>query len=424
MNDSNPTAQLAATMNRLYAFSLTTTSGGNLSIRDDIGGLWITPGGIDKSRLNPESIIHIDEEGNVEGSFNPSVETAFHKGIYEVRDDVKAVMHAHAPASSAFCIHNSVPNLKLIPQVYNMTGPAILSGYATPGTLWLSDNVVKKAKESFNTILLDNHGAITTGVSLLNALQNYEGLDVCAKAQILATSLGLSPVEPGDDALKIVSATATSTYDTFVPSNSYLKEREELCGMARRAYLRRLFTSNLGSLSLRISKDEFLITPFGGDRFELGVDDLVLVKQGAVEEGKVPDLWTRIHREVFLKNDEVNSVMTAMPASAMAYAITDASYNSRSLTEGYVVLRDLQKLSFLEGMETPDSIAEIITLNSPVLLISNGGLLAVGKSMLEALDRIEVAEVSMQATLWAQQMGNVNILDDEKIQGIRDAFGF
>ena len=44
----HPADQLVMFMSRIYERGLTTTSGGNLSIRDDNGDVWITPAGVDK----------------------------------------------------------------------------------------------------------------------------------------------------------------------------------------------------------------------------------------------------------------------------------------------------------------------------------------------------------------------------------------
>ena len=44
----HPADQLVLMMNRIYKGGMTTTSGGNLSILDENGDIWITPSGIDK----------------------------------------------------------------------------------------------------------------------------------------------------------------------------------------------------------------------------------------------------------------------------------------------------------------------------------------------------------------------------------------
>ena len=56
-NYVHPRNLLVATLQRLYDYGMTTTSGGNISLKDDDGNIWITPGGIDKGSLRPEDIV-------------------------------------------------------------------------------------------------------------------------------------------------------------------------------------------------------------------------------------------------------------------------------------------------------------------------------------------------------------------------------
>ena len=52
----DPKEQLVAIMKRIYAQGMTTTSGGNLSIKDENGNVYITPGGTDKGSMTAEDI--------------------------------------------------------------------------------------------------------------------------------------------------------------------------------------------------------------------------------------------------------------------------------------------------------------------------------------------------------------------------------
>ena len=82
----HPADQICMMMERIYAFGMTTTSGGNLSIKDSDGDIWITPGSIDKGTLTREDIMQVKPDGTVIGPHKPSVELPFHKmGIYGAR---------------------------------------------------------------------------------------------------------------------------------------------------------------------------------------------------------------------------------------------------------------------------------------------------------------------------------------------------
>ena len=55
----HPADQLVIMMERIYQYGMTTTSGGNLSIRTPEGDIWITPGSIDKGNLRREDMVHV-----------------------------------------------------------------------------------------------------------------------------------------------------------------------------------------------------------------------------------------------------------------------------------------------------------------------------------------------------------------------------
>lgn len=44
--------EIACTMSHIYRYGLTTTSGGNISVTDSLGNLWITPSGTDLSLIH------------------------------------------------------------------------------------------------------------------------------------------------------------------------------------------------------------------------------------------------------------------------------------------------------------------------------------------------------------------------------------
>ena len=96
-NYTHPRNILVATLQRLYDYGMTTTSGGNISVKDNEGNIWITPGGIDKGSLRPDDIVKVTPDGKIIGNHRPSCELPFHTAVYSMRKDVRAVLHAHSP---------------------------------------------------------------------------------------------------------------------------------------------------------------------------------------------------------------------------------------------------------------------------------------------------------------------------------------
>ena len=104
-----PAQLLVFFMQRIYDQGLTTMSGGNLSVRDEEGNIWITPSGIDKGSLTPEDIVCVSPDGICHGKHAPSCELPFHSGVYRLRPDVRAILHAHPPVPVSFSIVRRLP---------------------------------------------------------------------------------------------------------------------------------------------------------------------------------------------------------------------------------------------------------------------------------------------------------------------------
>ncbi len=93
----HPREQITLIMKRIYNRVLTTTSGGNLSIIDENGDIWITPTGVDKGLMKPSDIVCVKADGTIIGDNKPSSEYPFHLAIYRERPDIRAIVHAHPP---------------------------------------------------------------------------------------------------------------------------------------------------------------------------------------------------------------------------------------------------------------------------------------------------------------------------------------
>ena len=98
----HPKDQITAIIKRIYRAGLTTTSGGNISIKDIEGNIWVTPSAIDKGSLTRKDIMCVKPDGEIIGAHIPSSEFPFHKAIYGIRPDIHAVIHAHPPALVSF----------------------------------------------------------------------------------------------------------------------------------------------------------------------------------------------------------------------------------------------------------------------------------------------------------------------------------
>src|SRR4051794_38858177 len=186
----HPRDAIMRTMERIYRYRMTTTSGGNLSIRDDDGDIWITPARLDKGSLRRDDIVRVRADGSAEGSHPPSSEFPFHKAIYDARPDVRGIVHAHPVALVAFSICRRVPDTRLLYQSRHICGEVGFAPYALPGSAALGRNIARTFAEGFHCVVLENHGVVTAGSSLHHAFERFETLEFPAKTVIKASLLG------------------------------------------------------------------------------------------------------------------------------------------------------------------------------------------------------------------------------------------
>ncbi len=187
---THPKDEIVEFIERIYRYRMTTTSGGNLSIKDEQGAIWITPARVDKGNLRREDIICVRADGTIEGPHKPSSEYPFHAAIYKARPDIKAIVHAHPVALVSFSICRQIPNTSLFRQAAHVCGKVDFAPYEMPGSQALGDNIAKVFTKGADCVILENHGVVTGGTTLLDAFQRFETLEFTAKTLIKAHALG------------------------------------------------------------------------------------------------------------------------------------------------------------------------------------------------------------------------------------------
>jgi L-fuculose-phosphate aldolase len=182
-------------------------------------------------------------------------------------------------------------------------------------------------------------------------------------------------------------------------------------------------TRTEGTFSARIDADSFLITPYGYDRMYLEPRDLVLIGGGHRENGKLPSRSVLLHEHIYAANPDTEAVIIAHPPTLMAFNVSERRLDSRIIPEAYILLRDLKTVPFDAPIHDHDSVARLLSGDNPILLIQNNGVIVTGNSLLQAFDRLEVAEFSAEAIFDAISLGTVNTISDERIDALKEAFG-
>lgn len=421
----HPKDQIVEIMARIYAQDMTTTSGGNISVRDENGDVWITPARLDKGRLGREDIVRLAADGSCSGTHPPSSEYPFHLGIYAVRPDIHAIIHAHPGGLVSFSMCGGVPDTRIVPEAHACCGPVAFAPYALPG----SDALAEKIAGQFGApgkpfcVVLENHGVVVGGADLGSVFQRFETLEFTAQTLLNAHQLG-AVTSLGDDQLAFARTARLPLpeHAPRVPTSLGKEARKDVCDFVYRACRHRLMTSGCGSFSARIDGDVFVITPHRLDRRELGLGDLVIIREGCRPKGSHPSRAVSLHRAIYQAHPEIHAVVNALPVHATAFSISESRLETRTIPESYLFLKDVPKIPFEQVYGDGRAVAETVGPSNPVALLENSGVLVAGRSVLDAFDRLEVLESTAQALIRSRVLGSIRPMPDAVIQELLDAF--
>lgn len=420
----HPREELVETMRRIYRYRMTTTSGGNLSIRDDNGDIWITPSRVDKGSLQPADMVCVRADGAREGLHPPSSEFPFHREIYRKRPDLRAIVHAHPGALVAFSICRLVPDTRVHAHVHAVCGRVAMAPYACPGSAELGEKIADTFASGADCVLLENHGVVIGGTDLQDAFQRFETLEFVAQTLCRAAALGPVRALPAEH----LDGNSLGAFGELAAGqNATLREKElrtEVCRFLHRAYQQRLTISTAGAISARLDAGHFVVTPRRRDRLTVTPGRLIRASFTAAEKGRTPSRAAWLHAKIYERHPEVGAIINAQPVHASAFCLTEPSLGTRTIPESYLVLQDAPKLPFLRIVEDAERLAEAVSLKRcPVVLIQNEGALVIGRTLLEAFDRLEVLEATAEAVLLARPLGALVPMPESALSELRRVFG-
>lgn len=411
----HPAEQIALYMGRIYDKGLTTTSGGNLSVMDDRGCVWITPAAVDKGALTREDIICVHPDGTAEGPHKPSSELPFHLSVYRKRPDLKAVLHAHPPALVTFSIVRRIPDLDILPALRRICGRVGIAPYGVPGSADLGQKIGAVFSGGCDTAILENHGVCVGGTDLPTAFARFETLNHVAEVELLARELGTLRYP---DSLPEYAVT-----DCFPARPATAEEqaaRREMTALIRRCCRMGLFTAAFGTCSLRLGDGSFLITPEDADRACLEEEDLVLIRNG--QQDNLPSRDARLHSRIYRHRPGVRGILQAVPRHVMAFAVTEAEFDTRTIPESYVLLRELRKLPRHMLYAWDGQPEDLFDPVHPAMLVENDCAIVTGESLLQAFDRLEVLESTARSIIGSRRLGPIVHITDAEGENLKKAF--
>lgn len=197
--DINAIREIVRIAKRMDDLRITNAYEGNVSIKKD-GLLYITPSGKNKGFLTESMVAVVDESGKqIAGPYRPSSELNLHTAMYQMRDDIGGVVHAHSPFLTAFAMCGmSFEFPEHAEFVWDHKCAQVLP-YGRPGSCELFAGADKILAQGRNIFLLANHGVVTVGPTLLDALNTLESAEHAAKIYTITKLIGKpSPLPAGE----------------------------------------------------------------------------------------------------------------------------------------------------------------------------------------------------------------------------------
>lgn len=405
--------KIVEVMNLIYRNNLTTVSGGNLSILDDDGAIWITPSGVDKGSLQEDDIVRIGADGTISGRHKPSIELPFHQQIYQSRPDIRAIIHAHPPALIAASLVHKTPPIAIAPLFKLHCAKIDIARYALPGSPLLGKNIAQQFALGCDAVILENHGIAVGDKSLDDAWLKFELLNFCAATAIHGAPLG--PLKTLSDEQCEKFRGLMQARQRYPLTQEHLPERQALNDIAHRVQQKGLSPCAFFSLSQRLEDDTVLISRSDKMLHTLTADDFV-----RLAETPAPSSLAALHQAIYARHPRIRTIMMALPPHAMGFACTGVPFDSRLIPESYMVMRQVKSPEYEALFD--GSLPDFIDRRSDVLLIQNAMVMVCGESPLKAYDRLEVLEFSARAGDYARALGHIVHIPPQDIEDIHQAF--
>ena len=166
-----------------YSRHLLMSNDGNISVRLDGGRVLLTPAKLCKGRMDPDDLLIVDLTGKVIDAAKgrePSSETPMHLEVYKQRPDLRAVIHCHPIFATALTVAGLEFPLDVLPEVMQNLKGVPITAYARPSS-YENAEVIRPWIRDYDAILLRQHGSLTAGRNLDEALIHLERIEHVAE---------------------------------------------------------------------------------------------------------------------------------------------------------------------------------------------------------------------------------------------------
>ena len=154
----------------------------------------------------------------------------------------------------------------------------------------------------------------------------------------------------------------------------------------------------------------------------MDLEDIVLIKNGKRERGKLPSRAIRVHQQIFRENPHINSIILTQPQHIMAYGVSGIKLDVRTIPESWIFLQDIPMVDFGKQFSEAHEIARLFSSATPAVIIKNDSIIVTGDRLLQTFDRLEVAEFSARSLIMSHPLGELVPMTDDQIEDLRKKF--
>ncbi|KAI3530281.1 class II Aldolase and Adducin domain-containing protein [Colletotrichum filicis] len=183
--------QMAAAFRIFAKLGFSDGSSGHISLRDPIrpDTFWINPYGVHFGVLKVSDMVHIDEDGNRIGGADKPVNTAgftIHSVLHKRRPDINAACHMHSPYGRAWSTFGRPIDMLNQDSCMFYNDLSVYEGF---GGVVLAkeegEHIAEALGPTNKNIILQNHGLLTAGGTVAEAVAFFIALERCCQAQFL-----------------------------------------------------------------------------------------------------------------------------------------------------------------------------------------------------------------------------------------------
>ncbi|GAA2751185.1 class II aldolase/adducin family protein [Kitasatospora cinereorecta] len=197
--------QLAAGFRLFGRFGFSEGVAGHITVRDPEhpDRFWVNPFGMSFNQIKASDLILVDHEGNLLHGERPVNKAAFviHSQVHAARPDAVAAAHSHSLYGKAF----SSLGIPLDPITQDACAfyedHALYSDYRGVANELEEGKRIAEALGACKAVILQNHGLLTVGESVAEAVWWFITMERSCQAQLLAMAAGTPKLIDHDTAL-------------------------------------------------------------------------------------------------------------------------------------------------------------------------------------------------------------------------------